>query len=45
MGRITWIKEQEDYLEKLYSEYLPLKDIVKKMNDFFGIERNCKCCF
>lgn len=39
MGRIAWTKEQEDYLEELYSEYLPLKDIVKKMNNFFGIER------
>lgn len=39
MGKVTWTKEQEDYLEELYSKYLPLKDIVEKINDFSGIER------
>lgn len=29
MGKVTWTKEQEEYLEKLYSQYLPLKDIVQ----------------
>lgn len=39
MGKVTWTKEQEEYLEKLYSQYLPLKDIVEKINDFSGIAR------
>ena len=39
MGKITWTKEQEDYLENLYSQYLPMNDIVKKMNSFSGINR------
>lgn len=39
MGKVTWTKEQEEYLEELYSQYLPIKDIVKKMNNFSGINR------
>lgn len=39
MGKVTWTKEQEEYLEELYSQYLPMKDIVEKMNDFSGINR------
>ena len=39
MGKVTWTKEQEEYLEELYSQYLPMKDIVEKMNNFSGIER------
>lgn len=39
MGKQTWNKEQEEYLEQLYSEYLPLTEIVAKINKFSGIER------
>ena len=39
MGKQTWSKEQEEYLEQLYSEYLPMPEIVLKINNFSGIER------
>ena len=39
MGKVTWTKEQEEYLEELYSQYLPMKDIIEKMNNFSGIKR------
>lgn len=32
MGKQTWTKEQEDYLETLYSTYIPLGEIVEKIN-------------
>lgn len=40
MGKQTWSKEQEDYLEQLYSQYLPLDEIVEKINTYSGINRN-----
>lgn len=40
MGKQTWTKEQEDYLEKLYSEYLSLDEIISKINEYSGINRN-----
>ena len=40
MGKQTWTKEQEEYLEQLYSEYIPLDEIVEKINLYSGIIRN-----
>lgn len=39
MGKQTWTKDQEEYLEKLYSEYILLDEIVKKINLYSGIIR------
>ena len=39
MGKQTWTKEQEDYLETLYSEFIPLNEIVEKINLYSGIIR------
>lgn len=39
MGKQTWNKEQEEYLEQLYSEYLPMSEITLKINNFSGIDR------
>lgn len=39
MGKQTWTKEQEDYLETLYSTYIPLGEIVEKINLYSGIIR------
>lgn len=39
MGKQTWTKDQEEYLEKLYSEYIPLDEIVGKINLYSGIVR------
>ena len=39
MGKQTWTKEQEEYLEQLYSEYIPLDEIVEKINLYSGIVR------
>lgn len=40
MVRNIWTKEQEEHLEYLYSQYLPLEDIVEKMNSRFGVCRH-----
>lgn len=39
MGKQTWTQDQEEYLEKLYSEYLPLDEIVSEINLYSGIDR------
>lgn len=39
MGKTTWTKEQEEYLEELYSKFLPLNEITSLMNQFSGITR------
>lgn len=39
MGKQTWTQDQEEYLEKLYSKYIPLDEIVSKMNLYSGIIR------
>ena len=39
MGKRTWSKDQEEYLEKLYSDFLPLEEIVQKINQYSGINR------
>lgn len=39
MWRRTCDKDQEEYLEKLYSEFLPLEEIVKKINQYSGVNR------
>lgn len=39
MGKQTWTPDQEEYLEKLYSEYIPLNEIVSKINLYSGINR------
>ena len=40
MGKVTWTKEQEEYLEELYSRYLPLDETTRLMNEFSGITRS-----
>ena len=35
MGKVTWTKEQEEYLEELYSRYLPLNEVVLEFNQRF----------
>ena len=35
MGKVTWTKEQEEYLEELYSKYIPLNEIVLEFNKHF----------
>ena len=35
MGKVIWTKEQEEYLENLYSKYLPLDQIVLEFNNMF----------
>ncbi len=32
MGKQTWTQDQEEYLERLYSEYLPLDEVVSEIN-------------
>lgn len=39
MGKQTWTPDQEEYLEKLYSEYIPLNEIVSKINLYSGTNR------
>ena len=39
MGKQTWTQDQEEYLEKLYSEYLPLDEVVSEINLYSGINR------
>lgn len=39
MGKQTWTYDQEEYLEQLYSEYIPLDEVVKKINLYSGIIR------
>ena len=39
MGKVTWTKEQEEYLEELYSKFLPLDEITRLMNEFSSIIR------
>ena len=41
MGKQTWTKEQENYLEELYLQAMPVTEIVKKMNSFSGVKRSC----
>lgn len=40
VGKRTWTKEEEQYLDKLYSEYLPMNDIVNKLNNFSNTKRS-----
>lgn len=40
MGKVTWTKEQEEYLEELYSRSLPLDETTRLMNEFSGIKRS-----
>ena len=39
MGKIIWTKEQEEYLEELYSKYIPLNEIVFEFNKRFGTNK------
>lgn len=39
MGKVTWTKEQEEYLEMLYSKYLPLNEAVAEFNKQFGTNK------
>ncbi|MBR5795997.1 MAG: hypothetical protein IKY26_07610 [Erysipelotrichaceae bacterium] len=39
MGKHTWTKEQEEYLEYLYSQYTTLDKVVEEINKLFGINR------
>lgn len=39
MGKQTWTKEQEEYLEELYSKYLPLDQVVFEFNKFFDTNK------
>lgn len=39
MGKQTWTKEQEEYLEYLYSQYTPLNQVVEEINKLSGINR------
>ena len=39
MGKQTWAQDQEEYLEKLYSEYLPIDEVVSEINLYSGINR------
>lgn len=39
MGKQTWTKDQEEYLEYLYSQYTPLDRVVDEMNKLSGINR------
>lgn len=40
MGKKTWTKEEENYLDELYSQYLPMSEIVNRMSDFSNIKRS-----
>lgn len=40
MGKRTWTKEEESYLDELYSQYLPMPEIIDKMNDFSSVKRS-----
>ncbi len=39
MGKVTWTKEQEEYLDELYSKYIPLNKIVLEFNKRFGTNK------
>lgn len=39
-GKQIWTKEQEEYLEELYSQTASMSTIVVKMKEFSGIERS-----
>ena len=40
MGKKTWTKEEELYLDELYSQYLPMPEIIDRMNNFSNIKRS-----
>lgn len=39
MGKVTWTKEQEERLEYLYSQYIPLDKIVEELNKLSSVNR------
>ena len=39
MGKTTWSKEQEECLEYLYSQYIPLNKVVEEINKISDINR------
>lgn len=39
MGKTTWTKDQEEYLETLYSQCTPIDEVVEKINIYSGINR------
>lgn len=40
MGKKTWTKEQECYLKELFLQEMSVAEIVKEMDNFFGIKRS-----